>query len=620
MSADYFLYKRRAFLTHSLHWSQISTPFFCRSTSISPRLLRKNTMTPNSTRRTAASKAIITMTTLLVFCTLIKTRFDASHLTDSDYRGSQETGAQGNYCWTPQTLETSEVNSSIYEQIKETLSEAKYQAKSISRFQSAIQVDTQVNDDFSSVDKEERWSKFNEFSVFLAKEFPLVHQSLSLERVNSHGLLYSWIPTQGREDCPSAAKPFLLMAHQDTVSVSNKSLSDWKFNPFEGHIDENGIMYGRGVHDDKNSLISILEAAELLLQNGFSPNRPAIFAFGFDEEVSGQRGALQISKFLEERYGRDGLEFILDEGPGITVPVASGSNAAYATVATSEKGYLDVSIEAKAPGGHSSLAGKHSLIGMVAEMVTSLENTEPFLARVSKNNPVLDYLSCKDFDDQRISVLIEKIRKGDAEAEFELGTLLQNTTLAPLVLTSQGIDLISGGQKINALPERVSVGINYRLIPGTSLKEVKRRVAAILEPIGVKYGMHCSFFSPEKDVSSFDRYLRVSQIGKALEPAQTSPQNSTAFSVVFGTVSSALGPFYSDVMHVKTLRVVPSLMAGNTDTRHYWNLTRNLFRFRPTRIDSQNNAGHTTNEHLYAKDHYASVQFYASLILNASDM
>lgn len=567
--------------------------------------------------------------TILIFFTVFAAAFFGSYAAvlrndnnvEKSFSVFQDSGNRyGRHCWQPQLPEISNTSSQVYENIKKTLEEVQYQAESIARFKGAIRVETQVNDDFGDVKDDNRWSKFYHFSAYLADEFPLVHKKLRLERINDHGLLYTWESSSDQNDNSVLSKPFLLLAHQDTVPVSNETISDWKFDPFAGHIDKDGVMYGRGVHDDKNSLISILEGVELLLQHDFKPSRTVLLAFGFDEEVSGRRGALEISKFLEHRYGKNSIEFILDEGPGIVEPLASESETVYATVATAEKGYLDVSIEARAPGGHSSLAGQHSLIGIMAEIVMSLENSQPFLPRVSRSNPALGFLSCYNFGDEEIQRLLDRIHNGDPKAEYELGFLLQNTSLSITTRTSQAIDLISGGQKINALPERVSIAINYRISPDSSLREVKERLTAIVKPIAVAHNLTCDFFSRAEEPPASEKLLLVSQIGKALEPAKMSPQDSKAYSVILGTVSSALGPVYTEALNAKSLLVVPTLMAGNTDTRHFWNLTGNLFRFRPTRIDVRNNGGHTVNEHLHASDHFAAVLFYTSLILNASEM
>ncbi|CEP59994.1 uncharacterized protein LALA0_S01e00606g [Lachancea lanzarotensis] len=559
---------------------------------------------------------ILIISTLLAACAR-STRDDTGQLA---FLADFESLEASKECWTPDIPEISDSSHRILENIKSKLSNVSYQAESIARFQSAVHIDTQVDDNFGDVDDDERWYKFYNFSAFLKKEFPRVHEKLTLEKINSHGLLYSWNPAAQDFDVETGSKPIVLMAHQDTVPVSPKSLSDWKFDPFEGHIDEDGMMYGRGVHDDKNSLISIIESVELLLQSGFEPKRAIVLAFGFDEEISGRRGGLEISKFLQKRYGKGGVELILDEGPGITATVSPGEKTAYATIATSEKGYLDVSIEAVSPGGHSSLAGKHSLIGIVSEMIFSLESSIAFQARISKNNPVLGYLSCNDFGLPEVLPLVDRVRAGDIDAEYALGELFANTSIAFLSRTSQAVDLISGGQKINALPERVSVGINYRVTPDLTLADVKQRISSILKPLAEKHGLSSSFFEDGQEESSSERFLRVSQIGKALEPVKMSPEGTKAYSIVFGTVQSTLGSYYKKSLDLESLQAVPILMAGNTDTRHFWNLTDNIFRFRPTRIDYGNNAGHTVNEHLYASDHFPSIEFYASLILNANDM
>lgn len=41
-------------------------------------------------------------------------------------------------------------------------------------------------------------------------------------------------------------------------------------------------------------------------------------SFGFDEETKGSEGALQLSRRIEEIYGKDGVALILDEGAGFT--------------------------------------------------------------------------------------------------------------------------------------------------------------------------------------------------------------------------------------------------------------------------------------------------------------
>lgn len=101
------------------------------------------------------------------------------------------------------------------------------------------------------------------------------------------------------------------MAHQDVVPIDDAS--DWTHPPFAGVFDGEWI-WGRGSSDCKNVLIGLMSVVEDLLSQDWQPQRTVLFAFGFDEESHGFLGAGAISAALEERYGKDSFEFILDEG------------------------------------------------------------------------------------------------------------------------------------------------------------------------------------------------------------------------------------------------------------------------------------------------------------------
>ena len=91
----------------------------------------------------------------------------------------------------------------------------------------------------------------------------------------------------------------MLMAHQDVVPVNDGTMDDWDRPPFSGDIVD-GYIYGRGTIDDKGSMITILEAVEALLRDGFTPKRTIILAFGHDEEVSGSGARAMVAKLKRE--------------------------------------------------------------------------------------------------------------------------------------------------------------------------------------------------------------------------------------------------------------------------------------------------------------------------------
>lgn len=107
------------------------------------------------------------------------------------------------------------------------------------------------------------------------------HTHLSLEKINTYALAYEWAGSD------KSKSPLMLAAHQDVVPVEPSTIDSWTHPPFSGHFDGEYI-WGRGSSDDKASLIGILSAIELLIQEGFKPERTVVLAFGMDEETGGK--------------------------------------------------------------------------------------------------------------------------------------------------------------------------------------------------------------------------------------------------------------------------------------------------------------------------------------------
>lgn len=63
--------------------------------------------------------------------------------------------------------------------------------------------------------------------------------------------------------------------------------------------------------------------------------------------------------------------------------------------------------------------------------------------------------------------------------------------------------------------------------------------------------------------------------------------------------------------------VAPSLTVGNTDTRHYWDLTDTLLRFSPIVINNADIARiHGIDERIGLETYHNNVDFYYHLIKN----
>jgi len=90
---------------------------------------------------------------------------------------------------------------------------------SIERLSGAVKIKTETFDDLGAIGEDKRWEVFYGFHDYLEKIFPLVHEKLKVEKVNTHGLLFTW---QGSNP---DLKPTTLLAHQDTVPVPVDTVS-----------------------------------------------------------------------------------------------------------------------------------------------------------------------------------------------------------------------------------------------------------------------------------------------------------------------------------------------------------------------------------------------------------
>jgi Gly-Xaa carboxypeptidase len=488
-----------------------------------------------------------------------------------------------------------------------------FQAIAIERLSGAVQIPTESFDDMGPVSEDPRWHIFNEFAEYLATTFPLVHAGLKLEKVNEHGLLYTW---QGTDE---KLRPNLLMAHQDVVPVPENTVKSWTHPPFSGFFDGK-FVWGRGASDCKNQLMAILSAVEALVSADFTPRRTLILSFGFDEEISGPQGARHLADFLLQRYGHGGIAAVVDEG---AVNVESWG-ADFAVPGVAEKGYLDVDIIVRMPGGHSSIPPKHNGIGVAAELITLIENN-PYEPHLYEDNPYLGLLSCgaehAPHFPKKLKHELNKhtsnhptCSKKTKKDRLALEAAKVGPEIKYLFTTSVAVDIIHGGVKNNALPERTQFLVDHRINVGSSTAAVKTHISSLAAQIAHKYNLTLHAFNGSETPSSITLIAR----NTALEPAPVTPTtlHNTSHSTPFGILSGTTRALYG-----KDLIVSPGIMTGNTDTRYYWGLSEHIFRYGPGWDREQDGLGniHTVDERMGVQAHVDTVRWMWGWIRNVDE-
>ncbi len=408
---------------------------------------------------------------------------------------------------------------------------------------------------------------------YLKSSFPRVHQHLRLERVGRPplSLLYTW------EGADRARAPVVLMGHQDVVPVTPGTEGDWTHPPFSGAVSD-GYVWGRGAMDDKVSVLSILQAVDLLLGAGHRPTRTIYLAFGHDEELGGLNGAGAIAELLESRDVRE-YALVLDEGPGITDGLVPGIDLPVAAVGIAEKGYVSLRLTARVGGGHSSAPPAMTAIGILSDAVSELE-AHPFPANLDAGGLLLAETLAPHMPlAGRLAFanrwLFDPVLERLLSRAPETSAMIRTTTAATM---------FSAGVKDNVLPVEAEAVVNFRILPGETVTSVIERVRAVID----------------------DRVAVSVWQESGRDPSPFSDVDGPAFRTLETTIRTA---------HQGPLLVAPMLLLGGTDAAHFAYRSANVFRFLPTRLQAGDlERIHGTDERLGVDDYLGSVRFFLQLV------
>lgn len=433
----------------------------------------------------------------------------------------------------------------------------------------AIQIKTISPEDPADFDS----AAFRQFNLFLQRTYSLAWQKLAPVTIREFSLLFKW---QGSDP---GLKPVILMGHSDVVPVAEESLKDWQASPFGGEI-RNGNIWGRGTIDDKMSVIGILEATEMLLKQGFQPKRTIYLAFGHDEEVGG-KGAQAIVKELQTQNIK--AEFVLDEGYAITQKLVPGLETDVALIGISEKGFASLELTANVEGGHSSMPKNETAIDLISRAIVKLRErpfdsqiTPPVQEFIEHLGPEMPAFQKMAFANSGLfeSIILNTYQKTPS------GNALVTTTMAPTIFRS--------GLKENVIPAEARAILNFRLLPGTSINAIVSRVKSVIDDDRVK--IHVKDFSSEPSPVSSTEAFGYQQLNKTIK--QIFPNTLTS----------------------------PGMVLAATDSRFYYALSPNVYRFLPYKINKENiNSFHGVNEKIAVSEFEDAIQFYVQLLKNVNE-
>lgn len=407
-------------------------------------------------------------------------------------------------------------------------------------------------------------AEFTRHAELLNKLFPAIAGVVEQHTVGITGQLWHW---KGQSD----AKPLVLMAHQDVVPVESEE--DWSHPPFAGVIAD-GRIHGRGVLDDKGDLTCILQAADELAESGFTPRQDVYFFFGDCEETAGKTAGEAV-EFLRSRSVTPWM--VIDEGGAIAHEAFPGVKTPVGVIGVSEKGIMDLLLEAHDSGGHASAPPNFGAVQRIARAITRLQQ-RPFPAIV---HPVTETMF------QRLAQstpgVTGKVLKTIARPGRVSGEILARVGAEPaaMVRTTVAATELEGSDGTNVLARRAAVTLNIRI-------SVTESVESTIEGI-------------RKRIS--DPKIKHTVL-TASEPSPISPVDSEQFALLESCIKDS---------HPEALPV-PYIMMAATDSRFFASISEHVYRFAPLAMDKQQRGAiHGTNESVAIEELAKGVRFYSKL-------
>jgi len=333
---------------------------------------------------------------------------------------------------------------------------------------------------------------FDEFVPKLRTLYPRVFSDLELTMINTYGILLKW------EGANPALEPIVLMAHHDVVEADP---AEWTHDPFAADI-EDGRIWARGALDNKSLVAGLYEAAETLLEEGYTPPRTIYLWSGNCEEDNADTTPKAV-----EWFKAHGIHpyFVLDEGGAVIDNPPLGVSCPFAVIGVTEKGVVNSFITVNAAGGHASTP---SPADAPAKLVAGLDalQREPAPARLSAPvEALLKELAAHAGFGYRIVFgnlwlfrpLVVSILKKDPET-------------AALVRTTYALTELEGSPAANVLPKQAKACVNVRIDPAESVAQAQARIAAQFDTDAEYFLRDCNEPCP---ISPFDNevfgYLRT---------------------------------------------------------------------------------------------------------------
>jgi acetylornithine deacetylase/succinyl-diaminopimelate desuccinylase-like protein len=365
-------------------------------------------------------------------------------------------------------------------------------------------------------------------------------------------------------------KPILLLAHLDVVEALR---SDWSMDPFT-LTEKDGFFYGRGTSDIKDMAAIWTTTLIRLKQEHFVPDRDIILALTAGEETGADNGV----QWLIAKH-RDLIDAAYTINGDAGDPVERTGKLIARVVQASEKVFHNVGLEARNPGGHSSLPRRDNAIYQLAAALDRLAkfNFPPSLNDVSRAYfaaiaPTESATAAND-----IHGVLASPMDTAAVTRLSAQSVLYNSMLRTTCVATR----LEGGHADNALPQTARALINCRMLPQDKVADVEATIRRVVADTGVAV--------------------------TPLDTATPSPP-SPIVREVFDPIAKITKAMWGDIP------VVPNMETGATDGLYLRNIGMPVYGVSGVPVDADDVRAHGKDERIGVRAFYEGVEFSYRLV------
>jgi acetylornithine deacetylase/succinyl-diaminopimelate desuccinylase-like protein len=292
----------------------------------------------------------------------------------------------------------------------------------------------------------------------------------------------------GRGDSP----PLLLQGHVDVVAARGQ----WLHEPFAGALAD-GYVWGRGALDMKGGVAMMLAAFMRAKAGGAQPPGDVILCLLADEEAGSDLGADFLVREHPELF--EGVRYSLGEFGGFTMDVAGRR---FYPIMVAEKQVCWTRATLRGPAGHGSMPIRGGAMGKLGRLLYRLDRRRLPVHVTPVARSMIDAIAddvpatlAMPLRGLLVPTLTDRLLDVFGERGRVFDPLLHNTASATIV---------GGGEKINVIPDVISLEIDCRLLPGFGPEQLFAELRAVA---GVEMDYEVARHDPvaaEPDLALFD--------------------------------------------------------------------------------------------------------------------